>query len=203
MRRVALGVIAAVAGLLLLSGCTAPIPDVTFYSSGHSVAAAPLQYCDSQLQHCLAHANPPVFLTVAPGALVQVSAPVDFRTTPWQVAARYRDGQGKEYVACSALFTGGNQLAYTVAPPPGDQLVLIEVYQVAALIGISANAQSVTFANSGVWSRRDTVGRSAAGTAETRRQPVPIGRVKPGYGSSSFATARTTSPIRLVILRSG
>jgi hypothetical protein len=151
VRRVVVGLIAAVAGLLLLSGCTKPIPDVTFYTSGHSVAAAPLQYCDSTLQHCLPHANPPVFLGVTPGQPVQVSAPVEFRTTPWQVAARYRDGQGKEFVACSALFANGGQLAYTVRPPTGYQLVLIEVYQVAALIGLGGN-QQVTFADSGVWS---------------------------------------------------
>jgi hypothetical protein len=149
---VVLGVIAAVTAMIGLSGCTAPVPDVTFYTSGHSVAAAPLQYCDAHLQHCLAHANPPVFLSVRPGEPVQVSAPEEFRTTPWQVAARYRDGQGKEYVACSTLFTDGTRLAYTVTPPTGYELVLVEVYQVAALIGIGSDPAHVTFANSGVWS---------------------------------------------------
>jgi hypothetical protein len=152
VRRVLMGVIAAVAGLLVLSACTAPIPDVTFASGGHSVAAAPLQYCDSQLKNCIAHANPPVFLSITPGKPVQVSVPAALGKTPWQVAARYKDKQGKEYVACSSVFTDGSRLAYTVTPPAGYQLVLIEVYQVAALIGISTNAQQVTFANSGVWS---------------------------------------------------
>lgn len=153
MRRDVVGLIGvAVAGLLVLSGCTAPVPDVTFYSSGHTVTAAPLQYCDATLRHCIAHANPPAFLTVTPGEPVQISAPEEFQDAPWQVAARYRDRQGKEFVACSALFANGSHLAYTVTPPTGYQLVLIEVYQVAALIGLGATPQSATFANSGVWS---------------------------------------------------
>ena len=152
MRRVVVAVITAAAGLLALSACTAPVPDVTFYASGHSVAAAPVQYCDAEFKHCLPHANAPVFLTLTPGDPVQVSAPDEFRTTPWQVAARYRDGQGKEFVACSSVFTNGSRLAYTVTPPTGYQLVLIEVYQVSAVIGITANEQNVEFANSGVWS---------------------------------------------------
>jgi hypothetical protein len=151
VRRIPLCVVAAIAGMVVLSGCSAPVPDVTFYNSGHTVAAAPLQYCDAKLQHCIAHANPPVFLTVPPGSPVQISAPAEFAKTPWQVAARYRDGQGKEYVVCSTVFANGSQLAYTVTPPTGYRLVLIEVYQVSAVIGITAQ-QQVVFANSGVWS---------------------------------------------------
>jgi hypothetical protein len=152
VRRVVVAVITAVAGLLALSACTAPVPDVTFYTGGHTVAAAPLQYCDAQFRHCLPHANAPVFLTVPPGDPVQISAPEEFRDTPWQVAARYGDGRGKEFVACSSVFTNGSHLAYTVTPPAGYRLVLIEVYQVSAVIGITANEQNVEFENSGVWS---------------------------------------------------
>ncbi|HEX4701791.1 MAG TPA: DUF2771 family protein [Pseudonocardiaceae bacterium] len=151
MRRVVLCVVAVLAGVVVLSGCSVPVPDVTFYSSGHSVAAAPLQYCDAKLQHCIPHANPPVFLTVTPGNPVQVSAPEEFMRTPWQVAARYRDVRGKEYVVCSTIFANGARLAYTVTPPTGYQLVLVEVYQVSAVIGLTAQ-QQVVFANSGVWS---------------------------------------------------
>jgi hypothetical protein len=142
---------ALVVGVAALSGCSVPVPDVTFYSSGHTVAAAPLQYCDAKLQHCIAHANPPVFLTVTPGNPVQISVPEEFVKTPWQVAARYRDGQGKEYVVCSTVFANGTQLAYTVTLPSPYQLVFVEVYQVSAVIGITAQ-QQVVFANSGVWS---------------------------------------------------
>jgi len=149
VRRIVLGVL--VGGLLLVGGCSTPIPDVTFYSSGHSTAAPPLQYCDATLRSCMPHANPPVFLSVTPGNPVQVSVPVEFTNTPWQVAARYRDRQGKEFVACSTLFANGTRLAYTVTPPNGYQLVLIEVYQVSAVIGITAQ-QQVFFQNSGVWS---------------------------------------------------
>jgi hypothetical protein len=147
-----------VAGLLGLCACSAPapaqpsVPDVTFATGGHSVAAQPLQYCDARLQHCLGHANPPVFLVVPAGAPVRISVPAQFHPTPWQVAARFRDTQGKEYVSCSAVFPPGTQQGYTVTPPKGYQLLLIEVYQVSATVGAGSDPQHVTFANSGVWS---------------------------------------------------
>lgn len=150
-RRISLCVLAAVAGLAVLSACSTPIPDVTFFSSGHTVTAAPLQYCDATVKHCAPHAAPPVFLTVAPGKPVQVSVPVEVASTPWQVAARFRDAKGQEYVSCSTVFGDGTRYAYTVAPPAGYQLVLIEVYSISGNISMTQTGQ-VIFQNSGVWS---------------------------------------------------
>jgi hypothetical protein len=59
-----------------------------------------------------------------------VSAPESVATTPWQVAAEYKNASnGNSYVSCSPLFPAGQQYAYTVRPPSGDQLVVIEIYQ--------------------------------------------------------------------------
>jgi hypothetical protein len=125
----------AVGGLALMSACSVPNPNITFFSSGKSVTAKPLQYCDLNEEHCQANGGASVSLAVRTGQPVQVSTPDEVATSPWQVAARYKDAKGSEYVSCSPLFTAGDQYAYTVhAQHGGDQLVLIEVYQASATI---------------------------------------------------------------------
>lgn len=125
----------AACGLLSLSACSAPDPDITFYSSGTTVSVAPIQYCDITEAHCSANGGATRSLAVTTGQPVQISAPQQVANSPWQVAARYRDTKGAEYVACSPLFVAGNQFAYTVHPPHADdRLVLIEVYQASATL---------------------------------------------------------------------
>lgn len=125
----------AAAGLLGLSACSVPNPDITFFSSGRSVTAAPIQYCDISERDCRADGRAPVSLQVISGRPVQVSAPAEVADAPWQVAARYRQANGSEYVSCSPLFVAGQRYAYTVnAPHAGDRLVLIEVYQASATV---------------------------------------------------------------------
>lgn len=124
-----------VGGLLGLSACSAPNPDITFFSSGHTVTATPIQYCDISERDCQADGRAPVSLNVTAGQPVQVSAPAEVANTPWQIAARYRQADGSEFVSCSPLFVAGQQFAYTVhAPHAGDRLVLIEVYQASATL---------------------------------------------------------------------
>ena len=86
------------------------------------------------------------------------------------------------------------------APHSGDQLVLIEIYQSSGTFALTP-AGDVYTPIRGTWVlTANTQGApSNTGPAETRGQPL----LAVTYGSSSFATARTTSPIRLVVLRSG
>lgn len=144
MRRVLFALLAA-GGLVSLSACSVPNPDITFFSSGHSVSVAPIQYCDVQEEHCQANGGATTSLPVVSGEPVQISAPSEVANTPWQVAARFKDANGSEYVSCSPLFTAGQQYAYTVhAPQAGDQLVLIEVYQASATIVEFSNGDTAT-----------------------------------------------------------
>lgn len=169
VRRVLL-VLLAVGGLVGLSACSVPNPNITFFSSGTTVTAAPIQYCDVEEQHCQADGKAPVRLTVVPGQPVQVSAPAPVASTPWQVAARFRDSAGSDYVSCSPLFVAGKQFAWTVhAPHAGDQLVLIEVYQASATLVQLANGDLETPVR-GTWVL----------TAETVGSPVNAVLPKPG-----------------------
>jgi hypothetical protein len=139
MRRVLLSLAAAVGGLVVLSSCSVPNPEITFFSSGHSITVAPIQYCDVQDQHCTANGAAAASLTVIPGQPVQVSVPQEVADTPWQVAARFRDASGSEYASCSPLFSVGQRYAYTIYPPhTGDQLVLVEIYQSSGTLAMTS-----------------------------------------------------------------
>ncbi|HVV19820.1 MAG TPA: DUF2771 family protein [Pseudonocardiaceae bacterium] len=141
MRRVLFALV-AVGGLIGLSACSVPNPDITFYSSGRSVTAAPIQYCDVREEHCAADGSAAASLTVIPGQPVQISVPQEVANTPWQVGARFRDASGSEYASCSPLFSVGQRYAYTVyAPHAGDQLVLIEIYQSSGTLAMTPDNQ--------------------------------------------------------------
>lgn len=144
MRRVLL-LLLAVGGLVGLSACSVPNPNITFFSSGSAVSVAPIQYCDVQEEHCTADGSAAGRITVIPGRPVQVSVPQEVADSPWQVAARFRDSNGTEYAACSPLFGVGSRYAYTVyAPHAGDQLVLIEVYQSSGTLRMTAGGDVFT-----------------------------------------------------------
>jgi hypothetical protein len=151
MRRGVLLLLLAVGAVPVLSSCSTPNPDMTFFASGTSVSVAPVQYCDRLERHCAANGDAAASLTVRGADPVQISAPEEVAATPWQVAARFKGANGDEYVSCSPLFPAGQRYAYTVTPPrAGDQLVLIEVYQISATMFQMPNGDIVTPAR-GTW----------------------------------------------------
>jgi hypothetical protein len=128
-RTLALPLLAA-AGLIV-AGCSTPPPAFTIFTGNGSVQVPPTQYCDiTGVHNCQANGSAAAVVSVPDGQTVQVSAPESVATTPWQVAAEYKNASnGNSYVACSPLFPASQQYAYTVRPPSGDQLVVIEIYQ--------------------------------------------------------------------------
>lgn len=138
MRPVLLAVL-AVGGLVGLAACSSSSsssnPRITFSTSDTTVSADPIQYCDVQERNCTGDGSAPVQVNVRAGVAVQVRAPQSVSATPWQVAARFHGTRsGNDYASCSPLFAAGKQTKYTVTPPPGDELVLIEVYQSSAVL---------------------------------------------------------------------
>ncbi|HEY4457563.1 MAG TPA: DUF2771 family protein [Pseudonocardiaceae bacterium] len=128
--RAALPLLAAALGLVV-AGCSTPPPAFTMYLGQGSVQLSPTHYCDATgVRSCQSDASAAKVVTVRDGQLVQVSAPDSVATTQWQVAAWFKNASnGNSYIACSPMFQAGQQYAYTVRPPAGDQLVLIAIYE--------------------------------------------------------------------------
>jgi hypothetical protein len=118
-------------GVLLVGACSAPPPpDVAFFSAGRTVTAGPTQYCDVKIQHCSANTRAQAVLRVPPGKPVQISVPGSVGNAPWQVAFLYRGADGTQVDGRTAVFSPGQQLAYTLAlPDTKAQLETIEVQQ--------------------------------------------------------------------------
>jgi Protein of unknown function (DUF2771) len=164
MRPVLLAVL-AVGGLVGLTACSSSSsssdPQITFSTSGSTVSASPIQYCDVHEQNCTSDGTAPAVVKVPAGATVQVKAPQSVASTPWQVAARFHGSTGNEYVSCSPLFGAGKASQYTVSPAAaGDTLVLIEVYQSSAVLQKNPDGVHTTPVR-GTWVLTDKSGTSA------------------------------------------
>lgn len=140
----------AAAGLIV-AGCSTPPPAFTIYLGHSSVQVSPTQYCDVTGLNCQPDGGAVEVATVPDGQVVQVSAPDSVATTPWQVAAWYKNASnGNSYIACSGLFPAGQQYAYTLRPPSGDQLVLVEIYQLSTSL-VPNNNGGFSVLSRGTW----------------------------------------------------
>jgi len=149
------GVVAAVvAGSLLLAGCEAPRPDVTFYGNRTAVETGPTRWCDvdvtAEQVNCVEMAEQDVErLSLRPGQSVQINVPSAIGDTPWAVYFRYLDAGGDLQDGRSEIFTDG-QLAYTLRTfDEQDQLVLVEVRSGFILMG--GQDSGVDFAATHSW----------------------------------------------------
>lgn len=119
------------AATVVLTGCTAPDPEVTFYADRAAARIGPAQYCDAEISNCAAHPQAAAVLRVPPGRQLQISVPSEIASTPWQLAFRYRDQAGHEQDERSPVFSPKQkQLSYVLRlPNPADQLETAEVQQ--------------------------------------------------------------------------
>jgi hypothetical protein len=127
-----LPVLAALAGCLLLSGCQAPPPEVTFYGNRNAVETAPNHLCQiDQAAETIDCPDPDPAdvprMTLGPGQAVQINVPSAIADTPWTVYFQYLGKDGKQADGRTDTFSDG-QLAYTLRPfDPTDQLISVEV----------------------------------------------------------------------------
>ena len=108
--------------------------------------------------------------------------PKEVADTPWSVVIQYKTAAGEQKAPETvATFAPGKETTFEALPPgAGDQLQTVEVKQAGGvLIQGETGPEPVTRA---AWS---------------------LQAPDAAYGSSSRATARTTSATRLVFLRSG
>jgi hypothetical protein len=147
------GLLGAVA--LLLSGCTVPLPVVTFYGNRTAVDVQPELWChvDTTALTVACPATPDAandgHLTMAPAQPLQINVPTEIGDDPWLVAFAYTDGAGKTETGRTQVFTDG-RLAYTLESLPNTaQLTRVEVQ--SGLLPTQAADGSTVIAASRTW----------------------------------------------------
>ena len=131
LRRALPAALAATA--LLLSGCTAPRPSVTFFGDRAAVNVDPELWCEVDMS-ALTVACPPSpdagndgHLTIGPDRSVQIDVPSAIGDTPWLVVFEYRDAAGRAQNGRSEVFTD-DRLTYRLPGlGTGSQLTRVEV----------------------------------------------------------------------------
>lgn len=131
-RRILAAVLALAA--LALSGCTRPLPEVSFFGNGTLVDAAPTLWCaadsGAEALDCLSTRSDATAqqLTLRPGQGVSVNVPAAVGLAPWVVVFRYRTAADTEEELRSELFSADARQQYELQlPNPTDQLLRVEV----------------------------------------------------------------------------
>lgn len=132
-RRLAAAMAAGV-GVVVLSSCTAPYPDVSFFGNGAGVRTAPSLWCatntaEGRLDCAVSRADDQApTLDLAAGQGVSINVPAAVGNAPWVVLFRYVDAAGKVQEARGQVFAGGQTQQYLLQPPElTDQLSRVEV----------------------------------------------------------------------------
>jgi len=148
-----IGLVGGIAAGLMLTACTAPLPEVTFYGDRTTVITEPTRWCTvdvaaQQFSCTEAPTDQIEQLSLGTGQPVQINVPGDVGDQPWGVYFRYRDAAGDLRDGRSELFSDG-RLAYTLRPfDADDQLVYVEVR--SGFVPM-AGTDSIDFAASQVW----------------------------------------------------
>lgn len=119
---------------LLLTGCTAPLPDVSFFGGDATVATAPSLWCTPDADQAKVDCRVDTGDDGAPhlrldrGAAVSVNVPAGVSKEPWVVLFQYKDASGTLQDGRGPLFASGVRQGYILHPPSAsDQLVRVEV----------------------------------------------------------------------------
>ena len=116
----------------VLTGCTVPRPEVTFYGNFHTVDVEPALWCSEDqvtAGQCDAKKDTDTSkigrLALKPGDSVQISVPGEL-SERWAVVILYADAAGKLNEATSGTLSG--VLSYTVRPPAAtDKITQVQV----------------------------------------------------------------------------
>ena len=139
---------------LVLGGCDAPRPDVTFFGNRTAVQTAPTQWCDvdeaaATVSCADAGVDDVPRLSLKLGQQVQINVPEAVGSTPWTVYFRYLDAEGELADGRSEVFSDG-RLAYTLQTlAPEDQLTYVEVQ--SAFVLVPGEQGGVDFAATRAW----------------------------------------------------
>jgi len=147
-------VAAVLAAGVVLAGCDAPRPDVTFFGNHTAIQTAPTHWCDvdeaASTVSCTETGIADVpRLSLKPGQQVQINVPEAVGSTPWAIYFRYLDAKGELADGRSEVFSDG-RLAYTLQTlAPEDQLTYVEVQ--SAFVLVPGEQGGVDFAATRAW----------------------------------------------------
>ena len=139
---------------LVLAGCDAPRPDVTFFGNRTAVQTAPTHWCDVDESAATVSCADAGVDGRAEAVAEARAAGADQRpgavgSTPWTVYFRYLDAKGELADGRSEVFTDG-RLAYTLQTlAPEDQLTYVEVQ--SAFVLVPGEQGGVDFAATRAW----------------------------------------------------
>lgn len=124
----------AVSSMLLSSGCSAPLPNVSFYGDRATVAVPPSLWCaaDASLSRVDCRVDrgdtDAPRLRLGTGMAVSLNVPARVSAAPWVVLFRYRDAAGATQQARGPLFAAGAAAHWILrTPSASDQLLRVEV----------------------------------------------------------------------------
>ena len=123
----------ATAGLVV-TGCTAPHPTITFYGDRAAVTVEPELWCTINTTALTVDCPPGAqntgndgVLTMGTDKALQINVPGDVAEAPWFVTFAYRDAAGKVQTERSEVISD-DRLSYTLpSRGPGSQLIRVEV----------------------------------------------------------------------------
>lgn len=124
----------ALATAVLLTGCTAPHPTVTFYGDRSAVTLEPELWCAINTTALTVDCPPGAqntgndgVLTMGTDKALQINVPGEVSDAPWFVTYAYRDAAGKVQTERSEVISDG-RLSYTLpSRGPGTQLLRVEL----------------------------------------------------------------------------
>jgi len=119
---------------VLITGCGAPLPDVSFYGDRAAVAVPPSLWCAADASISTVgcrvdrgDADAPR-LRLSPGRAVSLNLPSQVSRAPWVALFRYRDAGGVIQQARGPLFAAGAAAHWILrTPSAADQLLRVEV----------------------------------------------------------------------------
>ena len=138
-----------VAAALLLSGCTAPRPGVTFYGNRTSAQVQPYQWCGTSTTSCTLDRNQVARITMRPNQPLQVSVDAAISANVWRVIWAFQDIKTKKVTTGSSAYLTDSRLTYRI-PAFGTDQVLISA-EVQRLIAATDPAGDLAFAVISSW----------------------------------------------------
>ena len=139
-------VLAAVA--LVITGCTVPRPQVTFYGNRTSVAVQAYGWC-TDLTTCTLDKGNVARLTMQPNQPLQVNVPTEIGDSIWRVIWTFEDTKTKKVTSGSSPYFTDKRLSFRIpAFGTGQLLQTVELQRLLAGTDTDGN---VGFAVTSSW----------------------------------------------------